>query len=112
MSSRHLAVPAALAVLAAGAALATESRISPLAPIDSQAASTHSPFEAGDCAVCHRKPGGPGPGKLAKSVNEVCFDCHDEFKGRVARTMRHPAPKDDCTSCHNPHNSRKRKLLL
>ncbi|HET6922917.1 MAG TPA: cytochrome c3 family protein [Anaeromyxobacteraceae bacterium] len=112
MSPRSLAACLTLAALAAGAALAAEKKANRLAPVDSQAASTHSPFEAGDCATCHQKPGGGGPGKLGKAVNEICFDCHDEFKGSLARKMRHPPPKDDCTSCHNPHNSRKRKLLL
>ena len=112
MAPRYLAVCLTLAVLAAGAALAAETKASRLAPIDSQTTSTHSPFGAGDCSVCHQKPGGAGPGKLGKTVNEICFDCHDEFKGTIGRTMRHPAPKDDCTRCHNPHNSKKRKLLL
>ncbi len=111
MSSRHL-VPCTLAALLAGGALAAETRPGRLAPVEGQARSTHGPFESGDCAVCHQKTDGPGPGKLKKAVNELCFDCHDEFKASLGPRMQHPPPRDECTQCHNPHNSTRRKLLL
>lgn len=45
----------------------------------------------------------------AMAVN--CFKCHDaaEFKGRVVHA---PVADGDCLSCHGPHVSRYKKLLL
>ncbi len=83
-----------------------------LAPLRSGAASTHGPYESGDCALCHDRRAGRPPGKVTRPVNEICFDCHDEFQGSAPAKMGHPAPRDACTRCHNPHNSRKKKLLL
>ncbi len=82
-----------------------------LAPLASGAVSTHGPYGAGECRVCH-DGGGAGPGAVTRVVNDLCFDCHDEFRGVVKLKMRHPAPREACTRCHNPHNSRKQKLLL
>jgi hypothetical protein len=46
---------------------------------------------------------------------ETCLACHDEFGGkapvRVGKGKNHPI-KGECTACHNPHNSKKKKLLL
>jgi len=83
-----------------------------LAPLAEPVVSTHGPFEAGECKLCHQRSDRRNPGKLVRAGNEVCFDCHDEFEGTATRKMRHPSPKQSCTRCHNPHNSRKRKLLL
>lgn len=40
-----------------------------------------------------------------------CFECHDaaDFKGRVVHS---PVADKDCLSCHGPHVSRQKKLLL
>jgi predicted CXXCH cytochrome family protein len=94
------ALAAATAATAAGAG-----RLAPLPPAD--AVSTHGPFEMGACEACHEKRA-PAPGKLLKASNDLCFDCHDDFKKPV---KNHPAAKA-CTACHSPHNSRKKKLLL
>ena len=89
-------------------AIAPSSR---LAPVGGAVASTHGPFEAGDCAVCHGR--GRKGGAVRKPVNDLCFDCHDEFKGIVqTRKMKHAVPREECTRCHNPHNSARRSLLL
>lgn len=90
----------------AGVALAQRS----LAPIDpGDAASTHSPFETGECGFCHTESKGSKGGKLLRAANELCFDCHEDFRTAV---KNHPKNKGSCTACHTPHNSRKRKLLL
>jgi predicted CXXCH cytochrome family protein len=79
-----------------------------LAPIpQDQAVSTHGPFEMGECNICHQGTA-QKPGKILKAANDLCFDCHEEFKGTV---KNHPSAKTKCTQCHSPHNSRKRKLL-
>ncbi len=114
-----------LALPVAGLALAA-SAASPLAPVDGEVASTHGPYEARECGVCHEgapvpdsgacrvchEGRGGGPGLVVRYVNQICFDCHDDFSGPAARRMKHPKPEDACTRCHNPHNSWKKKLLL
>lgn len=99
--------PALLLAAALGAARAP-GRLAPL-PIEDQV-STHAPFEMGACSACHdvSDPSGP-PGRLQKSANALCFDCHDDYQRRM---KGHPAPEDACTSCHSPHNAKKKKLLL
>jgi DmsE family decaheme c-type cytochrome len=38
---------------------------------------------------------------------EVCFTCHRDIRGLVARPSHHPIVegKVKCTSCHNPHGA-------
>jgi predicted CXXCH cytochrome family protein len=110
MAPRHLALAAALAGLAATAAGQAAPGRS-LAPIpESEALSTHGPFEMGDCGACHLgRKGSAKPGRLLRAVPALCFDCHEEFKGKVEG---HPVSKRSCTACHSPHNARKPKLLL
>jgi predicted CXXCH cytochrome family protein len=98
--------------LAAGAA-ASESRLAPL-PRE-QAVSTHGPFQSGDCDVCHERKNPKSPGAAIKVSNDLCFECHDEFKGSAPVRMEkavHPSSQGRCTTCHSPHNARKKKLLL
>jgi predicted CXXCH cytochrome family protein len=74
----------------------------------------HGPFEQGACDACHARADqkDPGPATVSK---ETCLACHDEFGGkapvRIGKGKNHPV-KGECTGCHNPHNSKKRKLLL
>jgi predicted CXXCH cytochrome family protein len=94
--------------VAASALAAGSGRLAPIADVES--ASRHAPYEMGQCEVCHAGGGnGRAPGPIVKPGNALCFDCHDEFKKAVTG---HPAAAGACTSCHSPHNSRKRKLLL
>lgn len=91
----------------AGVAGAAARSLAPLAP--EEALSTHSPFEAGECGFCHQEKKGQKGGKLLRAANELCFDCHEDFRTAV---KNHPKNKGSCTVCHSPHNARKRKLLL
>jgi predicted CXXCH cytochrome family protein len=111
MTSARWVRAAALAIAAGLSTPATAAAPGRLAPIpDVESASRHAPYEMGQCEVCHdASAGGSAPGPLRMSGNALCFDCHDEFKKTV---KGHPAAKTACTSCHSPHNSRKRKLLL
>ncbi len=97
--------PIPLAVLVAlalpGPSLAQGDGKGRLAPVTGGVVSTHGPFEAGECKACHQRSDRRNPGKVTRTGNGLCFDCHDEIKGRAS-----------CTGCHNPHNSRRRKLLL
>lgn len=91
---------AAVSVGAAG------SRLRPLTR--SEAVSTHSPFEMGECEICHRTNRRSDPGPLQKPPAQLCADCHDDFAGTKAG---HPTG-GNCTVCHSPHNAKKPKLLL
>ena len=113
MHLKYLTPMLAAAALALGAQ-ASAGRLAPLAPSD--AVSTHGPFAMGACDVCHdAKDRSRRPGRVLKASNDLCYDCHDEFKKRV---KNHPAPpalqasKGACISCHSPHNALKKKLLL
>lgn len=112
-------MPKRLALLLAACAFATAalareaSRLAPLPAKD--AISTHGPFEAGACETCHQRADARNPGAALKVSNDLCYDCHDEFRGSAPVRMDkslHPSNVAGCTTCHNPHNSRKKKLRL
>jgi predicted CXXCH cytochrome family protein len=113
MSKSFLVLIAAAALLAAAGAAAADRRFAAV-PSD-QAVSTHGPYEAGACDTCHERANAKDPGKALKVTNDLCFDCHDDFKSSTAvrlEKMKHPSGSTACTRCHNPHNSKKRKLLM
>jgi predicted CXXCH cytochrome family protein len=109
------AIPAALALLllAANPTDATENRLAPL-PKD-QATVVHGPYEQGACDTCHERADAKDPG-AARVTNETCLSCHDDFSGKapvkIGKGKSHPEGKGSCIGCHNPHNAKKRKLLL
>ena len=110
----RLALPAAAALLliAASSAGAGESRLAPIPR--AQATVVHGPYEQGACDTCHARADAADPGP-ASAGKAVCLACHDEFGGkvpvRIGKGKSHPI-KGECTGCHNPHNSKKKKLLL
>jgi predicted CXXCH cytochrome family protein len=109
------AVPAvfALLLLAADPTGADDKRLAPL-PKD-QATVVHGPYEQGACDACHERADPSDPG-AAQVTRETCLACHDEFAGtapvKIGKGKSHPSSKGNCTTCHNPHNSKKKKLLL
>lgn len=106
------ALTATLILAAASTALAGDPRLAPLAR--SAATVVHGPFEQGSCDACHQRSDPSDPGKAATGM-ATCLACHDEFGGRapvrVGKGRSHPI-KGECVGCHNPHNSKKKKLLL
>jgi predicted CXXCH cytochrome family protein len=97
----------------AGLARAEASRLAPIPA--SAAVSSHGPYQSGACETCHQRHDSKNPGSALKVSNDLCFDCHDEFRGTAPVKMDksvHPNNVADCMSCHNPHNSRKKKLRL
>lgn len=113
MRNPFLVIVPAAALLVAASAMAADSRFAAV-PND-QAVSTHGPYEAGACDTCHERANAKDPGKALKVTNDLCFDCHDDFKTSAAvklESRKHPGGTTACTKCHNPHNSKKRKLLL
>jgi predicted CXXCH cytochrome family protein len=111
-------MPKRLAPLLALAAFALAARAENprLAPIPKEeAVSTHGPYEMGACETCHQRHDAANPGPALKVSNDLCYECHDEFKGSAPVKMEkadHPAVKAACTTCHNPHNARKKRLRM
>lgn len=71
---------------------------------------------AESCDSCHQPTGASHPQKGKKTFNLVqeggalCSMCHPSV---VTKKNIHPPVKDGmCTSCHNPHASNEKKLLL
>jgi predicted CXXCH cytochrome family protein len=85
--------------------------LSPL-PAHEKPASSHAPFQEGDCSLCHRNKDPKNPGPITTNVNAQCLGCHEDFASILARKAAHAAAKENCCSCHNPHNSRQGKLLV
>ena len=85
-----------------------------LAPLPAQPApaSSHAPYEAGDCRTCHQSADPKKPGPLNKAGAALCLDCHEEFAGILKRQHTHAPARAACTTCHNPHNAGQPKLLL
>lgn len=114
MRIRLVSLSAASALaLGAGAAAAAEGRLAPIPR--TEAVSTHGPFEMGACDTCHERSDPKNPGATLKASEDLCFECHDEFRSaapvKIERAL-HPLAKAGCTTCHNPHNSKNKKLRI
>ena len=46
----------------------------------------------------------------ADSVNELCYKCHTEKRGPFL--FEHAPVREDCVSCHEPHGSNHKRLLV
>jgi len=112
--------PAQAAPVAQGAGAAYKEISAPqrrpvnVSPCDNkEAVSAHGPYASGDCSICHAKNDPKDPGPAQKPVNKVCFSCHDEFPDLFASLKnRHIVAEENCTNCHNPHNSKQAHLLV
>jgi len=75
----------------------------------------HHPVLEGkmNCVQCHDPHGmdimKPAGGLAMARVNENCAQCHREQTKPVI--FEHPALREGCTSCHNPHGSINAKML-
>lgn len=84
----------------------------------------HGPVGSGDCTICHDPHGSGEQYLLWAEINELCIACHVSFKGEK---KGHPVPNHplegnndprrkgfpfSCTSCHNPHGSKYKYLLI
>ncbi len=101
------------ALALAGVARAEASRLAPIPENDAK--SSHGPYQMGACEICHQRHEAKNPGPAIKVSNDLCFDCHDEFRGTAPVKMDkavHPKTSAACTMCHNPHNSKKAKLRM
>ena len=74
---------------------------------------SHHPVREGkmSCASCHNPHDGAQPKMLkADSVNELCYQCHAEKRGPFL--FEHAPVREDCVSCHEPHGTNHKRLLV
>jgi len=70
--------------------------------------SVHPPFQNKKCALCHDPY---AKGKLQIPQPGLCYLCHDNFNLKF-KSLHGPVAGGYCTSCHNPHKSEFKKLLI
>jgi predicted CXXCH cytochrome family protein len=70
--------------------------------------SSHPPFLQQNCTACHASASGMG---LKAPPPELCWNCHKDFL--AGQKVKHqPVESGDCTSCHEPHQSENKHLLV
>jgi predicted CXXCH cytochrome family protein len=76
----------------------------------------HHPVREGkmNCVQCHDPHGQdimkPAGGLAMARLNEQCASCHRAQSKRVV--FEHEALREGCTTCHSPHGSVNRKMLV
>ena len=68
----------------------------------------HAPYADNKCAACHVVKFSQ---RIAKKPIELCFSCHTNFLVQ-AKVKHAPAEQGECLSCHHPHQSDNKFLLL
>ena len=81
----------------------------------------HAPLAGGQCSICHSPHGSPNVYQLRKTVNDICYSCHDDKKEGNHPVVFHPSdgkpdpryPEKDlsCASCHDPHAADNENML-
>lgn len=72
----------------------------------------HLPYLEQKCDTCHLADS-DGKVRLKASIEELCFTCHkDKSEELVKYSVHQPFAQGDCLSCHNPHASENRYLLV
>ena len=84
----------------------------------------HGILNAKGCVICHSPHATDYRFQLDGEINDLCVSCHTGFKGVKLGHPVHKHPvvgkKDPrrkgyaftCTSCHNPHGSENRYMLI
>jgi len=84
----------------------------------------HGIIKGGGCIACHDPHASEERFLLSKPINELCISCHNKFEkiesghpvgGHPLSGDRDPRRKDRkfaCSSCHNPHGSKYKYLLI
>jgi len=75
----------------------------------------HTPVKE-DCSTCHNYLKGNHPNdngreyELAAKIPDLCVNCHDLNKGDKSKHA--PVKAGECLSCHDPHSSDLRNLII
>ncbi len=79
--------------------------------------SRHAALDTG-CGTCHavHKSGDPNKVEFAyhltKATPQLCLDCHDAKDASLQKAHdKQPFATADCVQCHDPHQSRRPKLM-
>ena len=90
----------------------------------SSSITVHGIIKGHGCTSCHNPHASEERFLLSKPINELCVSCHNKFEGiktghpvggHPVAGDRDPRRKDrefSCTSCHNPHGSKFKFLLI
>lgn len=70
--------------------------------------SYHEPYQEKHCTACHDAN---AVGSLVQNEPELCYACHQDFNTRY-EALHGPVDAGFCSSCHDPHMSRGRSLLI
>ncbi len=73
----------------------------------------HMPYQDKSCDPCHSKMT-ESYLKIPNSYtaqNEICFSCHTETLNEFNKPYKHLPAVENCTSCHDPHQSEFEYLL-
>ena len=70
----------------------------------------HGPMALGDCQMCHRGHESKHEGLLPVAQQDLCTGCHG--KELLARPHHKLAGTKKCSTCHDPHFSGNRLLLV
>lgn len=84
---------------------------------------THGILQGMGCVACHSPHATNNRFQLHKPIKDLCSGCHPAVTGKGNhpitghpvqgdRDPRRPGREFDCTSCHNPHGSEYRYMLI
>lgn len=68
----------------------------------------HPPYKQRACSKCHT---GDAPGKPVYNQDAVCYTCHENYTVKY-EFVHGPVAAGFCTTCHAPHYSDNKKLLI
>ncbi len=71
----------------------------------------HTPVISGDCNACHSSHGSDHRGFIKDQPAAVCGTCHELNKELSDKHSGYSLADANCGDCHNPHSSKKPKLL-
>lgn len=79
-----------------------------VAQVASQGLFYHTPYKEKACGKCHNAD---TPGKTSYAQDGICNTCHTDFQTKYTR-IHGPVAGGFCTSCHAPHFSENKNLLV
>lgn len=68
----------------------------------------HLPYEEKMCSDCHDQE---ASNKKIMSQPELCYQCHSDFQSEF-EYIHYPVEAGECNSCHHPHKSTLKMLLI